>query len=127
MRLSHQRRVTTTHRALSCVLHVSLLLVVVAEANTVWIGIADPPRYVAAFPGATGPLFAVMIATSAAAGVNALMIWLRQRWAIWLNLVIGPWSVALIELVGGPRATEVVVLAAWALTTFLPLVVWRRA
>jgi hypothetical protein len=117
----------TTHRLLSALLHVSLLLVVVAEANSVWIGITDTPRYLAAFPGATGPLFAATIATSAAAGVNALMIWLRQPWAIRANLVIGPLSVALIELARGPRANELIVAVAWALTTFLPLVVWRRA
>jgi hypothetical protein len=113
---------TTT--ILNGVLRAALLLVILAEVNSLWIGLTDIPRYLATFPDATGPLYVATLVTSLAAGANAVMIWLRRTWAIWLNVFIGPWSVVLIELVNGPRSQQAVVLVAWALTTGLALVLF---
>ena len=63
--------------------------------------------------------------TSAAVGATAIMIWLHRRWAVWLNLFLGLWSIALVEVVEGPRVTQLIILVAWAVTTFLPIILWR--
>ncbi|MBI2992622.1 MAG: hypothetical protein HYY48_00405 [Gammaproteobacteria bacterium] len=55
-----------------------------------------------------------------------MMIWLRKRWALWLNVLIGIWSIALLEIVRGPRINAAVILVACATTTLLPLVVWEK-
>ena len=68
----------TTHRTLGALLRVVLLLVIAAEINTVRIALTDPSRYVATFPGATGPMFFATLATSLAAGLNAVLIWFRH-------------------------------------------------
>jgi hypothetical protein len=112
-------------RMLSLVLHVTLALVVLSEANTVWIGATDPARYRTAFPGATGPLYVATLSTALLAGVNAVMIWMKKRWAVWLNVVIGLTSIGLIEIVRGPRATMAVVAVACAISTALPVALWR--
>ena len=53
------------------------------------------------------------------------MIWLRRRWAVWLNLFLGLWSIALVAVVDGLRVTQLVILVACAVTTFLPMILWR--
>ena len=115
-----------THRTLGALLGVVLLLVIAAEINTVRIALTDPSRYVATFPGATGPMFFATLATSLAAALNAVLIWFRQRWAIGFNIVIGLLSIAMIEQVGGPRSSQLVVLSACAVTTLLPMILWHR-
>src|ERR1700730_16156685 len=115
---------TMSRRILSIVLYVTLLLVVLSEVNTLWIGVTNPARFRYTFPGATGALFVVALSTSLAAGLNAVMIWLRKRWAVWLNIVIGLWAMGLIEILQGPRVNELVILVACALSTALPLVLW---
>lgn len=116
----------TTHRALGTLLRVVLLLVIAAEINTVRIALTDPSRYVATFPGATGPMFFATLATSLAAGLNAVLIWFRMRWAIGLNVLIGLLSIAMIELVRGPGSSQLVVLSTCAVTTLLPMILWHR-
>lgn len=101
-----------------------LLLVVLSSIQTIWFGMTNRSAYTAVFPGATGALYYICLLTSLAAGLNCVFIWLRRRWAIWLNVLIGIWSIILIEIVGGPRFNELVVLIACATTTLLPLVVW---
>ena len=109
---------------LNFVLHLMLLLVVLSELNSIWIGIAHRPRYSAVFPGAKGALYYVSLLTSFAAGTNCIMIWRRKRWAVWLNILIGLWSIGLIEVVHGPRNNEWVVLMACSTTTVLPFAIW---
>ena len=109
---------------LNFVLHLMLLLIVLSEINSIWIGIAHKSRYLTVFPGTIGALCYITLVTSFAAGVNCVMIWLRKRWAVWLNILIGLWSISLIEIVHGPRTNEWVVLTACTTTTVLPLAVW---
>jgi hypothetical protein len=116
----------TTHRTLGALLRVVLLLVIAAEINTVRIALTDPSRYVATFPGATGPMFFATLAISLAAGLNAVLIWFRKRWAIGLNVLIGLLSIAMIELVRGPGSSQLVVLSTCAVTTLLPIILWHR-
>jgi hypothetical protein len=104
-----------------------LLLVVLSSIQSVWIGLTQSARYLAAFPGAHGALYYVTLVTSAIAGVNCILIALRQRWAIWTNVAIGAWSIALLEIVQGARINQIVVLIACATTTILPLILWRSA
>jgi hypothetical protein len=112
-------------KVLGVILRLMLLLVVVSEINSIWVGVADKPRYVAVFPGAAGALYYVTLFTSLAAAMNCLMIWRRKRWAVWLNILIGLWSISLIEIVGGPRNNEWLVLIACATTTILPFALWE--
>jgi hypothetical protein len=116
----------SARRVANVVLRVVLVMVFVAEANTVWTYIADRETYRAAFPAATTQMLTLTVWTSAAVGVTAVLIWLHKRWAVWLNLVLGLWSLALVELVDGSRMTQLVILVAWAVTTFLPMVLWRN-
>ena len=101
-----------------------LLLVVLSTINSIWIGVANKPKYLTVFPGANGALYYLTLLTSFTAGANCVMIWRRKRWALWLNVLIGIWSISLIEIVRGPRNNEWVVLIACATTTILPLCVW---
>ena len=109
---------------LNLVLHVMLLLVLLTELRSIWTGVADKPRYLAVFPGAVGTLYYATLVTSFAAGVNCVFIWLKKRWALWVNAIIGMWSIALIEIVRGPRVNEAIVLVASTVTTVLPLLLW---
>jgi hypothetical protein len=112
-------------KVLNWVLHVMLGLVVLSAINSTWIGIADKPRYLTAFPGAEGALYPLSLLTSFISAANCIMIWQRRRWALWTNMLIGIWSISLIEIVGGPRSNELVVLIACATTTGLPFWIWR--
>ena len=112
-------------QVLNFILHLMLLMVVLSEINSIWVGIAHKAQYQAVFPGAAGALYYLAQATSFAAGGNCILIWRRKRWAVWLNILIGVWSITLIEILHGPRINELIVLAASTVTTVLPLVVWR--
>lgn len=112
------------NKALGIILHLMLALVVLSSLQSIWIGLSDRAAYLNVFPGAAGALYYVCLLASLAAGVNCLFIWLRKRWALWLNAIIGAGSIALVEVVGGPRMNELVILVACATTTLLPLVVW---
>jgi hypothetical protein len=102
-----------------------LALVVLSSIQSIWIGLADKAAYLKVFPGAAGLLYYVCLLTSLVAGVNCVFIWIRKRWALWLNVIIGTWSIALVEIVGGPRMNELVILVACATTTLLPLALWK--
>lgn len=114
-------------RILNTFLHLMLLLVVLSSIQSVWIGLTQSARYLAAFPGALGSLYDVTLLTSAIAGANCILIALRRRWAVWANIAIGAWSIALIEIVHGARINQLVVLIACVTTTILPLILWRPA
>ena len=112
---------------LKLVLRLMLILVVLSSVQSIWIGLTNRPRYLRVFPGAMGGLYYLTLLTSFGAGANCVAIWQTRRWAVWLNILIGAWSIALIGIVGGPRANQWVVLAASATTTVLPFLVWERA
>lgn len=101
-------------------------LVIVSEVRTVWIALADTPRFYNYLPGVRGPFFPVFVATSAAAGVNTFLVGARVRWAVWLNPAIGVWSIILLQLVHAPRANSAIVAVACAVTTGVPLATWMR-
>jgi hypothetical protein len=111
-------------KSFNFVLHLMLMLVILSEARSIWIGIAERTRYLAVFPGAIGALYYLTLAMSFAAGLNCVMIWLKKRWAVWLNILIGLCSISLIEIVQGPRINEWIVLFACATTSVLPLALW---
>jgi hypothetical protein len=112
-------------KTLTLILHLMLLLVVLSALNSIWIGVANKPRYLSVFPGAVGALYYLTLLTSFASGANCVMIWRKKRWALWLNILIGLWSISLIEIVHGPRNNEWIVLIACATTTVLPFWLWR--
>ena len=111
---------------LKVILRLMLILVVLSTIQSIWIGITNKPRYLAVFPAAGGGLYYLTLLTSCAAGANCVAIWRRKRWAVWLNILIGFWSITLIRIVGGPAANQWVVLVASATTTILALLVWDR-
>jgi hypothetical protein len=100
---------------------------VLSAAQTVWVALADRPRYEMIFPGARGAWFWATATMSALAGLNAIFIGLRQRWAVWLNPLIGVASIGLLQLVGGPRMNQLIVFVACALSTFLPWYLARES
>jgi hypothetical protein len=112
--------------ALTSILYLTLAAVVYSCAASVWIALAEPARYAAAFPGAQGFLYDLTIALSGAATLNALAIGLRWRWAIWTNFAIGIGSIVLFEIARGPRVTEAIIAASCVITTGLPLLLWRQ-
>ena len=102
-----------------------LAAVVASEINTLRVAFTDPARFALAFPGARDDIhFYAAVVTSAAAGLNCILIAFRQRWALLTNAVIGVWSIVLLRLLGGPVANQIVIAVACATTTLLPLVVW---
>ena len=99
-------------RALLILFYVTATLVVVSEARTVWLALADKQRFLDLLPGTNGPFFAVFVMTSALAGLNAVLVGLRLRWAVWLNIAIGIWSILLLQLVRAPLANSIIVAIA---------------
>jgi hypothetical protein len=113
-------------RTLTAILYIVLLVVALSAVHTIWIALADTARYQRVFPGARGPLYWITVGASAVAGLNALLIALRRQWAVWLNPVIGLWSIGLLRAVGSPTANQAIVLAACFVSTFLPWYLWRQ-
>jgi hypothetical protein len=112
-------------RILTAILYVVLLAVALSAVQTIWIALADTARYQRVFPGAQGPLYWITVGASGIAGLNALLIALRNRWAVWLNPFIGLGSIGLLRAVGSPPANQAIVLAACFVSTFLPWYLWR--
>jgi hypothetical protein len=113
-------------RPLTILLYLTIALVVVSEARTVMVALLDHARFVRALPGTEGPFFAVFVATSAVAGINAILVGARLRWAVWLNILIGLWSIFLLLLVGAPLLNALVVAVACTITVGVPLLTWMR-
>jgi hypothetical protein len=113
-------------RALLILFYVTATLVVVSEARTVWLALADKQRFLDLLPGTNGPFFAVFVMTSALAGLNAVLVGLRLRWAVWLNIAIGIWSILLLQLVRAPLANSIIVAIACGVTSGVPLITWMR-
>ena len=116
-----------TRRALTGLLYLVLFTVAVSCLRSVWLGITDRPRYEAVFPGAQGALYWATQGLSLAAALNAIAIGLRRRWAILANPLIGLLSIVAMEAARGPRANEVIVLVACALSTAIAWHLWGRA
>jgi hypothetical protein len=108
-------------------LRIALLMVIVAELNSLWIAVTDLDTYLKVFPRATGAIFILSVLASAAAAANAVMLWLGKPWAIRLNVLIGLVSIVLLELAGGPRSNQLIVLVACAVTTGLAAFIALRS
>lgn len=113
-------------RALLIAFYTTLALVIVSEARTVFVALIERDRFVATVPAARGAWLRVIVATSAAAGLNAILVGLRIRWAVWVNLAIGAWSILLLILVRAPLTNAAVVAVACAVTVGVPLLTWIR-
>jgi hypothetical protein len=99
-------------RVLALCLYLVLAALILSGAQTVWIALSDRVHFEAVFPGAVGAMFYVAAITSVCAGANAVAVWLRQKWAVWANLVIGLWSIFLVSLLGGPRWSQFIIACA---------------
>jgi hypothetical protein len=66
------------------------------------------------------------VLTSALAGLNAVMVAARFRWAVWLNVAIGVFSIVLLQIVGAPAVNSFVVAIACAIVAGVPLMTWMR-
>ena len=108
------------NRILTAVLYLMLAAVVVSTVQSIWIGLTDTARHQRVFPGAQGGLYWLSQLMSGTAGLNALFIALRRRWAIWLNPVIGLASVGTLASVGSPWRNHLIVIVACAVSTVLP-------
>src|ERR1700730_12013566 len=108
-------------RLITFCLYFVLAAVVLSEVRTVWIAISAPDRFRQVFPGAVGFTFYITVVTSTSAGLNAIAVWLRQKWAVWANVVIGAWSILLVGIIGGPRTSQVVIFCASASVMILSL------
>jgi hypothetical protein len=73
-----------------------------------------------------GALHTVTQLTTAIVAITAVLLRLGKRWAIAVNVVIGVWSVVLIQIAGGPFVNQEIVVFACAVTTALSLAVARR-
>lgn len=113
-------------RVLYVVVYVLLAAVVVSCLRTVWVGVTDVARYRRAFPGAQGALFWFTMLASILAAANAMLIGIRIKGAILANPLIGLVSVILLEMVDGPRSSQVTILVASTLTTAIPWYLWVR-
>jgi hypothetical protein len=113
-------------RLLPAFFYVMVVLVVISELRTVWLALAERQRFLAYLPGVKGAFYSVFIATSAAAGLNALLVAARFRWAVWLNIGIGAWSILLLQLVHAPAVNSLVVAIACLVIAGVPLVTWMR-
>lgn len=112
-------------RILTAMLYLVLLAVALSAVQTIWIALADTPRYQSVFPGAQGRLYWITVASSAVAGLNAILIAFRKQWAVWLNPFIGLASIGWLRLVGSPPGNQAVVLVACFVSTYLPWYLWR--
>jgi hypothetical protein len=99
-------------RVVALCLYLVLAAVILSEARTFWVALTDRARFEAVFPGAAGAMFYVAVLTSVCAGANAIAVWLRQKWAVWANVVIGFWSMGLVALLGGSRSSQIAILCA---------------
>src|SRR5215470_6125975 len=99
-------------RLVALCLYLVLAAVILSEARTVWVALTDRARFEAVFPGAAGAMFYVAVLTSVCAGANAIAVWLREKWAVWANVVIGFWSIGLVALLGGPRSSQIAISCA---------------
>jgi len=113
-------------RGLYAVAYAVLAAVVVSCLRSVWVGFTDMARYQRAFPGAQGALFWFTQLASLMAAANAMLIGRRIKGAILANPVIGLVSIILLEMVGGPRSSQVTILVASTLTTAIPWYLWIR-
>ena len=107
-------------------LRILLLMVIVAEVNSILQANINPAKYVLVFPGASGFLFYFSQFTSFAALVNCVMIWLWKKWAIWTNVVIGVWSITLVQILEGPPVNQMIILIATSGVFLLSLSVLDR-
>jgi hypothetical protein len=108
------------------ILYATLALVVISEARTVFLAMFEPERFLRALPGVARAWLPVIIATSAAAGIAAILVGARVRWAVWLNLAIGLWSILLLNLVRAPATNSAIVSAACTISVGVPLLTWMR-
>jgi hypothetical protein len=99
-------------RVITICLYFVLAAVILSEIRTVGIAITARDRFTQVFPGAVGFMYYVTVGTSASAGLNAIAVWVGQKWAVWANVIIGVWSILLVGLLGGPRTSQVVILCA---------------
>jgi hypothetical protein len=113
-------------RLLTFCLYFVLAAVVLSEIRTVWIAITARNRFTQVFPSAVGFMYYIAVVTSASAGVNAIAVWLRHKWAVWANVVIGAWSILLVGILGGPRASQVVIFFATASVLVFALLLPER-
>ena len=113
-------------RLLTGFLYLVLVAVVLSTVQTLWVGITNESRYQEIFPRAAGSLYWVTLVSSGLAGLNAVFIGLRKRWAVWLNPLIGLSSIALLGAAGGHWANPVVVLLACLSSTLLPYYLWMK-
>jgi hypothetical protein len=99
-------------RVAALCLYIVLAAVILSEAQTVRVATTDRARFKSMFPGAVGVMFYVAVITSACAGGNAVAVWLRQKWAVWTNVVIGLWSIVLVTLLGGRHSSQITIACA---------------
>jgi hypothetical protein len=107
-------------------LKVLLLIVIFAECNSILQANVYPTKYVMIFPGATGFLFYLSQLTSFAALANCILIWLWKKWAIWANVIIGVWSIILVQIVEGSHVNQFIILLATIGILVLSLLVLDR-
>jgi hypothetical protein len=113
-------------RVVALFLYLVLTAVILSEAQTVWVALGNRARFEAVFPGAVGAMFYVAVVTSLCAGANAVAVWLRQKWAVWANVVIGLWSIVLVALLGGPRSSQIIIGCATLSVLIFSLVLPER-
>ncbi len=89
-----------------------LLMVIFSELNSILQAILNPDKYLMSFPNMTEPVFYLSQLTHFAVLANCVMIWLWRKWAVWTNVVIGAWSIILVQVVEGALVIQVIILVA---------------
>jgi hypothetical protein len=113
-------------RLVTFCLYFVLAAVVLSEVRTVWVATSAPDHFRQMLPGAVGFMYYLAVVTSVSAGLNAIAVWLKQKWAVWANVIIGAWSIILVRVVDGPRTSQVVIFCATASVLVLSLLLPER-
>jgi len=87
-------------------------MVILSELNSILQANLSPDRYLMSFPSMTEPVFYLAQLTHIAVLASCVMIWLWKKWAVWTNVVIGVWSIILVQIVDGALVIQVIIFAA---------------
>lgn len=101
-------------------------MVILSELNSILQANLSPDRYLMSFPSMTEPVFYLAQLTHIAVLANCVMIWLWKKWAVWTNVVIGVWSIILVQIVDGALVIQVIIFAATLGMLLFSLLVFDR-
>src|SRR5439155_14026805 len=107
-------------------LYVVVAAVILSEIRIVWVALTDRARFNSVFRGAVGAIYYVTVVTSACAGPRPSPYGSGKIGPFGANVIIGVWSIILVEIAGGPRASQIVIFCATAAVLIFSLLLPER-